>query len=160
MHKYIFIYQTTWLSLSEKVIKRLVLPLSSPSPYYMTILFPPGNNKNMCMKYKKKPKFIRGILVVTPSTIRILYKTPLLTEPYALLQSINRWCTAPSYSYFFFKYLTNVEYVINSWPVTSESTIMITNNFSALEVKTVECWIKLRVYLIRVQQPTAVRGPR
>jgi len=29
---------------------------------------------------------------------------------------------------------------------------MIANNFSAREVKTTECWIKFRMYLIRVQQ--------
>ena len=61
--------------------------------------------------------------------------------------------------------LSLLSYMISSRPVTSKSAIMIANNFSAREVKTVECWMKFRMYLIRVRQPsnscsTAVRGPR
>jgi hypothetical protein len=36
-----------------------------------------------------------------PNSIRILYKTSLLTESYAFLKSTNNWCTAPLYSHLF-----------------------------------------------------------
>jgi len=36
-----------------------------------------------------------------PNSIRILYKTSLLTESYAFSKSIKSWCTASLYSHFF-----------------------------------------------------------
>ena len=48
--KKIYIYETTWLQLSETVFNRLVKASIIPSPYYMTLHFPPGYNE--CMKYK------------------------------------------------------------------------------------------------------------
>jgi hypothetical protein len=49
-HIFIYIYETTWLHLSETVLKRLASPSSCPNPY-MIILFPSGNNA--CMKHKR-----------------------------------------------------------------------------------------------------------
>jgi hypothetical protein len=50
---YLFIYETTWLHLLDTVLKRLAAPPSCPRPYYMTILFPSGNNACMKKKYKR-----------------------------------------------------------------------------------------------------------
>jgi hypothetical protein len=37
----------------------------------------------------------------TPNSMRILYKTSLLTESWAFLKSMNSWCTVSLYSHFF-----------------------------------------------------------
>jgi len=51
--------------------------------------------------------------VVIPNSIRILYKTSLLTESYTFLKSINSWSTALLYSYFF----SSIWWLQNMWLV-------------------------------------------
>jgi len=45
-----YIYETALLHLSETVFRRLVLPSSGASSYYIITLPPSGNN--ICVKYK------------------------------------------------------------------------------------------------------------
>jgi len=59
---------------------------------------------------------LTGFLRVSNSK-RMLYDTTFLSH------SLSR-----RLSPFFLKYLTNAKYVINSWPMTSKSTLMIPNN--------------------------------
>jgi hypothetical protein len=49
--------------------------------------------------------------VVVPVSMRIFY---LLTESWAFSQSINNYCTDPSYSHFLLRHMTNTEYLISS----------------------------------------------
>ena len=50
---------------------------------------------------------------------------------------------------FLLKYLTNSEHMISSWPVWSESTLMIPNNF--LRTLRAGCWTKLNKYTMLYQ---------
>jgi len=53
----------------------------------------------------------------TPNSMRILYKTSILTESYAFLKSIKSWCTASLYSHFF----SSMWRIQNIWPAVELS---------------------------------------
>jgi len=74
--------------------------------------------------------------------MRILYKTFLLMESCALFRSINSWRTVSFYSHFFFKYLTNAEYMISSRPLHWKSHWWSPIISSAYGVKTRQQYLK------------------
>ena len=72
-----------------------------------------------------------------PNSIITLCKSFLLTELYAFLK--YKWLMHSLIVFpFLHKYLTNAEYIISSWPVTSKVTLLIPNNVLCMELTLTE----------------------
>jgi len=76
--------------------------------------------------------FVKLVLIslisikVTSYLMRMLYKFYVLTELYALSKSINNDVLS-QYTPILIQYLMNTDYLINIWPMTSKSALMILN---------------------------------